>query len=411
MDNKRAVITGIGVVSSIGIGKENFWKAILEMKSGIDTIDSFDTSSFPSKIAAEIKNFSVDEFVDPKKSVLMDRSVQFAVVAAKMAKEDAKLLINKSNEESIHVIMGTAIGGLIWVLQQQNNLLQKGLKHVHAYSASIGMANSCSAEISIELGVKGPSETFSVGCASSHSALGYALKKIRYDEAKIVFVGGADAPIYPLPFGSLCVMKVLSCMNKKPKEACKPFDAKRDGMVLGEGAAVLVVEELEHAKRRGADIHAEVSGFGTTCDSYHIVHSDGNKCMTRAIEIALKDSNINKEEISFINAHGLAIKKSDLTEARAIKDVFSNLTKKIPVISIKSMVGHPLAAAGSMQFAVSALSIKSNIMPATLNYKNPDLEFDLNINREVRGADIKAVICNSFAFGGKNSCIVLKKYQ
>lgn len=407
---KRAVITGIGIVSSIGIGKETFWQSLISGKSGIGRITSFDASSFPSKIAAEVKNFDPLNFLSSKKAATMDRSVQFAVAAAKMAKDDANLLIDNCNKDTIHVTMGTAIGGLIWVLKQEELLLSKGFGAVHPYSASVGMSNSCSAEISIALGIHGASESFSVGCTSTHSCLGYALKKIRNSETKVVIVGGTDAPLYPLPFASLCVMKVLSLMNENPEKACRPFDFNRDGTVLGEGAAVLIVEEEEHALKRGANIYAEVVGSGLTCDAYHILQNNSHEHAAKAIETAIEDANISKDDVSFINAHGISIRKTDVFESRAIKAVFGKTTK-IPVVSIKSMIGHPLSAAGAIQLAVSALAIKNNIIPGTLNFEQEDPECSLHINTKSESKLCNVIICNSFAFAGKNACTVLKKYK
>lgn len=405
----RVVVTGLGVVSPIGIGVTEYWDNLIKGKSGIGKITSFDASKYPSQMAAEIKDFDPTKFICKKRSVVMDRSTQFIVSAAKLAVLDSMLDISESNRNEIQVVTGTALGGLIWVLQQQMNLASVGLENVDKHTAGTGLSNSHSGDISIELNVRGASETFSVACSSAYSALAYAIMKIHASEAKVVIVGAGDAPIWPLQYASLCVLGAHSRKNEEPSSACRPFSVDRDGMVLGEGAAALVVEEYNHAVARNANIYAEIGGCGITCEATGMFHQKGDSDVaSRAIQMALENSRLNADDITFINSHGLGTVTGDMFEATAIKGIFHD--KKTDVTSIKASVGHALAGAGAMQFVTSALSIKKGIIPPVANFSTIDPLFGhLNIITEPKKIGVKAILNNSFAFHGKNAAAVLKK--
>ncbi|NQU94844.1 MAG: beta-ketoacyl-[acyl-carrier-protein] synthase family protein [Candidatus Omnitrophica bacterium] len=408
---RRAVITGIGIISPLGIGHENYWQNLIAGKSGVTEISFFDTSDYPSKMAAEIKEFEPTKFINNHRSSAMDRSTQLTVSAAKLAQKDSQFIINKENAEHVHVMMGTALGGLSWVLDQQMNLFKKGLNSIHKFTAAIGLANANSGEVSVELGAKGPSETFSVACSSVYSALAYALRKIRTNDVEVVFVGGGDAPLCPLPYATLSALGILSQKNSDPAGACRPFSNDRDGMVLGEGAAVFVVEEYAHAVKRKAKIYSEVSGVSTTCEAHNMLHHERNaEQASRAIKAALKDAKMNIKDITYINAHGLGGVTADIFEAMAIKKIFDN--KKMKTTSIKASVGHALAGGGAIQLATSMLSIKHNIIPPVINFSVIDPKCNnLSVVTKPEEGKVNAILNNSFAFHGKDSVAILQKIK
>jgi 3-oxoacyl-[acyl-carrier-protein] synthase II len=406
-------ITGLGVVAPGGIGKEVFWKTIKGGNSMVSRISAFDASSYPTQIAAEVKGFDPMNFMTPKTARRTDRSSQFALAAAKMALEDARLKKGDDKPEKIGVFDGTTLGTLGWLFQQHAILMEKGYHRVHPLSAAIGLPGSSAAEISQHFNLHGPSLTFTAGCASSAIAIGFGLKSIQRGELDIVISGGTDAPILPEIVVGFCKLKAISRRNDQPDKASRPFDKLRDGFVLGEGSGMLILEELKHALQRNAKIYAEVLGFHTNCDSYHVTSPEPEGTyMAKAIEMALKDANINPEEVNYINAHGTSTPLNDKTETLAIKHVFGEHAKKIPVSSTKSMIGHLQGACGSIESIVCALAIDNKFIPPTINYEHSDPECDLDyVPNKGRAQEIGVAISNNFGFGGKNCVLVLGNFK
>ena len=413
MSDRRVVITGLGVIAPNGIGKEKFWDALVNGVSGITKITRFDASNYPTQIAGEVKDFNPESFIDHKQLKRLHRSSQFAVVASKLALEDAQLKIETNEErERTGVILGTSIGGQGWIYDQHLAFLRGGYRKINPFTSIAVYPNACSAEVSIALSVQGPSETFSFGCSSPLSAGGSAYHMLRSNLVDIMIIGGAEAPLESPIFAALCMSGNLSTRNDEPQKASRPFDKKRDGLVVSEGAGVLVLEELEHAKRRGVHIYAEIVGWGETCDAYHpfIPHPSAVQ-PARAIELALKQAQCKPKDINYICALGLSLSVTDIAETKAIKKVFGAEANKIPISSIKSMIGQPFAAAGALQMITSVLTIENKVIPPTINYELPDPECDLDyVPNHNRKADISYSLTETFAFGGKNVALVFKKY-
>jgi len=409
--DKRVVITGVGVITPIGIGKDKFWDALAAGRSGIRKITKFDVSSYPSQTAGEVSNFDPTDYIDPKTSRRMDRFSQFAVACAKMAVEDAKLEINDSNCRDIGIVVSSAMGGIPLAEDQHSLFLEKGLNRVSPYLAISLFAGSASSQISIALGIKGFSNTIGGACSAGTDAVGHALHNIRHGLAKVILAGGAEAPLAPLTFGAFCVIRALSTLNDEPEKSSRPFDRDRNGFVMGEGGAVLILEELTHALERGAHIYAEIIGYGTTYDSFHMAQPspDGIEG-AKAVRFVLKDAGVVPADIDYINAHGSGTPLNDKTETKIIKDVFGEKAYKIPISSNKSMTGHSLGAAGAIETAASVLTIEHQFLPPTINLQNPDPDCDLDyIPNQGRKAEVRTVLSNSYGFGGKNSALVLKK--
>ena len=413
MKNRRIVVTGLGVIAPNGIGKEKFWNALKNGIPGIRKISRFDASDYPTQIAGEVNDFDPSEFIPAKSLKRMSRSSQFAVVASKLAVEDSKLVIEPNDVERIGVIMGTSIGGQGWIYDQHLKFLEGGYRKINPFTSISVYPNACSTEVSISLGIKGPSETFSFGCSSSLSAVAFATYMINSDLTDIMLIGGAEAPLESPIFAALCMSGNLSIRNDEPKKASRPFDQKRDGLVVSEGAGVLVLEELSHAIKRGAHIYAEICGWGETCDAYHPFIPDPDVAQpARAIELALKNADCSVYDIDYICALGLSLRLTDIAETKAIKKVFKDLAYKIPISSIKSMIGQPFAAAGALQLITSVLAIENSVIPPTINYEFPDPECDLDYTPNVsKTAQIDCVLIQTFAFGGKNVVLVVKKYK
>ncbi|SJZ35093.1 beta-ketoacyl-ACP synthase II [Garciella nitratireducens] len=408
---KRVVITGIGVVSPIGIGKEKFWNAIKLGKCGIDTVSAFEIEEYPSKLAAEVKDFEVTDYITKKESRRMDRFSQFAMAASIMAMKDASMPLDDINHERMGVIIGTGCGGIATFEEQHRALLKKGPKKVSPFFIPMMICNMASGNVSIYFNAKGPNESVVTACASSAHALGEATRYIQRGEADIMIAGGTEAAVYPMAYAGFCSMKAMST-QEDPKKGSRPFDKNRDGFVMGEGAAILILEELEHALNRGANIIAEVVGYGATADAYHITApAPKGEGAARAMKNAIQDAQIQSQQIEYINAHGTSTYYNDLYETQAIKDVFGVNAYQIPISSTKSMTGHLLGAAGAIEGAVCALALKEGFLPPTIHYENPDPECDLdyipNIGRE---KDINYALSNSLGFGGHNACLIFKKY-
>lgn len=406
---RRVVITGLGAVTPLGLNIEEFWANVIAGKSGVGLITRFDTTDFNVKIAAEVKGFDPENYLDKKEARRTDRFVQFALAAAKMAVDDASLTIDESNCEDVGVYIGSGVGGISTVEEQARTLFEKGPSRVSPFMVPMMISDMAAGQVSIMLGAKGPNEATVTACASSAHAIGNAFNAIRYGRAEVMITGGSEAAITPLSIAGFQSARALSTRNDEPEKASRPFDLNRDGFVMGEGAGILILEELEHAKRRGAKIYAELVGFGSTGDAYHITspapEGEGAK---RAIIRALKDAGLQPDEVQYVNAHGTSTYYNDLYETKAIKAVFGD---RIAVSSTKSMTGHLLGAAGAIEAIITALTLEHQIIPPTINYETPDPECDLDyVPNRARESKIDAAITNSFGFGGHNAVLVLRRY-
>lgn len=413
MNKRRIVVTGVGVVSPVGNTKVDFWQALCAGKNGAGFVTFFDVTNFSSKIDAEVKNFEPSLFINPKETKRMDRFVQFAVAASKMALSDSGLDLEKENRNRIGVLIGSGIGGLYIIEEQHKTYLAKGPSRISPFLIPMLIVNMAPGQVSISLGLKGPNSCVATACASGGHALGDAFRIIQRAEADIMVAGGTESCITPLGFGGFCALKALSTRNDEPQRASRPFDKERDGFVMAEGAGVVVLEELEHAKKRNAHIYAEMLGYGMSGDAYHMTAPDPQgDGAARCMEEALKDAQVNREDVDYINAHGTSTELNDKVETLAIKRVFAEYAKKIAVSSTKSMTGHLLGAAGGVEFIVCALAIKQGIIPPTINYEFPDPECDLDyVPNIARKQNVDVAISNSLGFGGHNVCLVLKKFQ
>lgn len=410
---RRVVITGMGVVAPNGIGKDAFWKAIKEGKNCVDRITSFDPSGFPSQVAAEIKNFNPEDFIAARDVHKMARSSHLAIAAAKEAVKDSKLKIELSNTSQIGVIVGAGAAGIEYAEKEMYKFWHEGHNKISPYASTASFSGSLSGNLSRILNVKGISLTVSNGCTGGNDAIGYALNSIRHGMCDIIFTGGAESLIIPSFVEAFCQLGALSTKrNHEPKKACRPFNIDRDGFVIGEGAWIIVLEELEHALRRKAIIYAEIIGYGATCDAYHITRPlPSGEETANAMKHALRDASIEPEEVDYINAHGTSTPLNDKSETLAIKKAFGKHAFSLAVSSTKSMIGHPQGASGACGVAVSALAIFNNFLPATINYENPDPECDLDyVPNKGRNAIVNVALSNSIGFGSKNSTIVLKKF-
>lgn len=409
---RRVVITGIGVVSSIGIGKEAFWESLKSGKSGVSHITRFDSSGLPVRIAAEVKGFDPHRFLGTKTIKRTDRFSQYGIAAAKMAVQDAAIDLDREDRERATVFMGTAIAGGEFAEKQHIILVKRGPHKVSPLLSIIFYNDSCVAQICIELELKGGSITLAGACAASSTAIGYAFNRIRENHADVIFAGGVETPIIALFVATVSKTGAMSRKNEKPEAACRPFDKLRDGFVLGEGSCVLVLEELNHALRREAHIYAEIAGTGTSTDAYHMTFPEPTaEQACRAMRLALADAQILPQEIDYINAHGSSTPANDTVETNAIKEVFGAYAYNLAISSTKSMYGHPMGATGAMDLAATCLAIENNLIPPTINYEFPDPECDLDYTpNEARTARINTALSNSFGFGGHNTCIALKRY-
>ena len=408
----RAVITGMGVVSPVGNHLDEFWNNLIEGKSGIGLLSRFDTSDLPTKVAGEVKNFEPTEWINKKESRHMDRFTQFAMAAAKMAMKDSGLDLEKVDKERAGAVMGCGIGGVITFEEQKEVLMSKGSGRITPFFVPMLISNMAAGHLSIEFGLQGSCMTIVTACASGTNAIGEALRIIQRGEADVVLCGGTEAPITSLAFAGFCAAKTMSTEKENPEQACRPFDKRRSGFVMGEGAGVLVLESLEHAEARGAHIYAELAGYGSTSDAYHITTPvPGGAGAVRAMRLALKDAELSGEEVDYINAHGTSTGPNDATETAAIKTVFGSYAPKLAVSSTKSMTGHLMGAAGAIEAIICAISIEQGAIPPTTNYGEPDPECDLDyVPNIARKQEVKVAMSNSLGFGGHNATIVLKKF-
>ena len=410
---RRVVVTGLGVVSPVGIGTRDFWRSLCEGVSGVEKITRFDISSYPVQIAAEVKGFDSLQYMEKKDLKKMDLFIQYALAAAVMSAEDAKLAVNSGNSHRIGVLVGAGIGGL-WTIEEHHKiLLSRGPNRISPYFIPSLITNLAAGQISIRLGAKGPNSCVATACATGTHAIGESFKIIQRGAADVMIAGGCESAITPLAIAGFSSMRALSTRNDEPQRASRPFDAKRDGFVMGEGAGILILEELSHALSRGAPIYAEVSGYGMSGDAYHITAtSPGGEGAARCMQMALEDAGARPEEIDYINAHGTSTDHNDLAETQAIKTIFGDHAYRVAVSSIKSMIGHLLGAAGAVEAAATVLSIKEGMIPPTINYEYPDPECDLDyVPNQGRKAEVKLALSNSFGFGGTNACLVLKRFE
>ncbi len=408
----RAVITGMGVISPVGNNLEEFWDNLVNGRSGIDFATRFDTSTLPTKVAGEVKNFEPTEWLDKKESRRMDRFAQFAVAASKMALQDSGLDLEQIDRDRAGAVIGCGIGGVITFEEQKEVLMAKGPGRVSPFFVPMLISNMAAGHISITFGLQGPSLTVTTACASATDAIGRALRLIQSGEVDVVLSGGTEAPLTELAFAGFCSMKAMSTEKENPAEACRPFDRRRSGFVMGEGAGILVIESLEHAQKRGAHIYAELAGYGATSDAHHITTpAPGGEGAAKAMRKALTDAGLSPEEVTYINAHGTGTDANDATETAAIKGVFGPAAAKVAVSSTKSMTGHLMGAAGGVEAIISALAIERGVIPPTMNYGEPDPECDLDyVPNEARSVEVKAAMSNNLGFGGHNATIILKKF-
>lgn len=410
---KRVVITGLGCVTPIGTGKDKFWENIKNGICGIDKITRFDSSSFQTQIAGEVKDFNPEDYMNKKESKRMDRFTHFAIASASLAVKDANLDFDLLDREKVGVIIGSGIGGVETIEEQHKILLEKGNKRVSPFFVPMMISNMAAGQVSIMLGAKGPNTNVSTACASGSHAIGDAFKIVQRGDATIMVAGGSEAGITPLSFAGFCNMKAMSTRNDSPETASRPFDKDRDGFVMGEGAGIVILEELEHALKRGAKIYAEVVGYGLTADAHHMTTpAENGEGASRAINMAIKDGNIPLSEVDYINAHGTSTYYNDKFETMAIKDVFKEHSYDLCVSSTKSMTGHLLGAAGAIEAIVCAMSIYDGYVPPTINVENVDEELDLDyVINKGREKNVRYALSNSLGFGGHNATLAFKKYD
>ncbi|MFA5168788.1 MAG: beta-ketoacyl-ACP synthase II [Candidatus Omnitrophota bacterium] len=411
---RRVVITGIGMVTPLANTAEETWQGFLKGRSGTGPLTQIDSSPFNSKVAAEVKNFEPSKYMSMKDIKKTDIFVQFGVASAKMAMADARLDIAKEDAHRIGILVGSGIGGLRVIEEQHRQMMEKGPGRISPFLIPMLIVNMAPGQISIALGLKGPCTCVATACATGSNAIGDAFKLIQREEADVMFAGGTESCITNLGFGGFDAMKALSTHNEHPETASRPFDKTRSGFVMGEGCAILIMEELEHAKKRGARIYAEMAGYGMTSDASHITAPDpSGEGAARCMIIAMKDAKIRPEDVDYINAHGTSTLMNDKVETLAIKKALGeNIARKVRISSTKSMVGHLLGAAGAVEGAVCVLAIRDQIVPPTINYKHPDPECDLNyVPNEAQTCRVRVTLSNSLGFGGHNACIAFKAYQ
>jgi 3-oxoacyl-[acyl-carrier-protein] synthase II len=408
--NKRVVVTGIGIVSPLGLDSASTWDALIAGKSGIANITLFDAAKYTTRFAGEVKGFDPTKYINRKEARRMDRFAQFAVVASLEAVKQAGLVIDDANRDEVGVLIGSGAGGLTTLQEQILNMAQNGADRVNPFLATMMISDSASAQVSILLGARGPNFCSTSACSSSADAIGVAYETIRRGDTRVMIAGGSEAAVNAIGVAAFCACKALSEHNDAPLEASRPFDARRDGFVISEGAAVLILEEYEYALGRGAKILAEMAGYGASGDAFHMTQpSDSGEGAARAIRMTLQKAGWRPEEVDYINAHGTSTPLNDKMETRAIKTAFGDYAYRLPVSSTKSMTGHLLGGAGAIEAAICVLTLQYGIIPPTVNLKNPDPECDLDyVPGIARKAKVNKILSNSFGFGGHNSVLALK---
>lgn len=408
----RVVVTGMGVVTALGKDLDTFWNNITHGKSGVSHVESFDVSEYPTQIAASVKDFNPEDYIDRKEARKMDRFVQLAVAATSSALRDSGLNIAEDTDpERVGVMIGSGIGGLGTWEDQHNILLQKGPKRVSPFFIPMMIANMASGHVSILYGAKGPNSTAVTACATGTHSIGDSYKLIQRGDADVMICGGAEATIRPTGMAGFCSMRAMSTRNDEPEKASRPFDSGRDGFVMGEGSGVLILESLEHAQKRGAKIYAEVLGYGLSADAHHMTEPDPNG-PERCMKMAMRDAGIEPQEVDYINAHGTSTPVGDRSETIAIKNALGDHAYKVAISSTKSMTGHLLGAAGGVEAVICGLTLQNGVIAPTINLDNPDPECDLDyVPNEARQCDVQVAMSNSFGFGGHNATIILKKFE
>lgn len=409
---KRVVITGMGVLTPVGLNVDDYWKALRQGTNGIETVASFDASRLSSQIAGEVKDFDPSTVFNPKEIRRNDRFVQFAVATAVQAIEDAGLEPAKIDPWRVGVIVSSGIGGIATLEKQHSIMLEKGPGRISPFFIPMMISDMAPGAISIRYGFKGPNYTTVSACASAGHAIGNALRTLQRGEADVMIAGGAESTITPLAMGGFCAMQALSTRNDEPHRASRPFDAQRDGFVIGEGAGIVVMETLEHATDRGATVHGEVVGCGYTADAYHITApAPGGEGASKAMELAIADAGLKPGDVDYVNAHGTSTELNDKFESAAIHTVFGERARRIPVSSTKSMIGHLLGAAAGAELIATVLTVRDDIIHPTINYQHPDPDCDLDVVPDKsRQTPVNVAISNSFGFGGHNVCLVVKKF-
>jgi len=411
--NNRVVVTGMGILCPLGLNIATTWEALIAGKSGIDYITLFDTEGFETKIAGEVKGFEPTDYVSRKDARRMDRFAQLAVAASLQALEQSGIQINSENQDSIGIVVGSGIGGLTTLFEQVKVLLEKGPDRVSPFLIPMMIADIAAAQVSIVLGVKGPNLCTTSACSSGSDAIGAAYEIIKRGDAQVMIAGGGEAIINPVGISSFNAMKAISTRNNEPQLASRPFNAERDGFVIGEGSAILIMESLPHAQKRGANILAEVIGYGASADAYHITQplEDGEGA-ARAMQLALNKAGLAPTEIDYINAHGTSTLLNDRMETKAIKTVFGDNAYHIPISSTKSMMGHLIGGAGAVEAIICIKVIQHGIIPPTINLTHPDPECDLDyVPNVARQAKVTTALSNSFGFGGHNSVLAFRQYS
>ena len=413
MDGKRVVITGVGLITPLGIGVKESWDGLIAGKSGIGRITHFDSTGFATQIAGEVEGFNAEDYMESKEIKKMDRFIHFAIAAAAMAIDDSGLKIKDGNAARVGVIVGSGIGGLRAIEHYHSVLLEKGPRRITPFFIPMLVINLASGQISIKFGAKGPNSAVATACATGSHSIGDAFKIIQRGDADAMIAGGTEAVIVPLGVGGFNAMKALSTRNQEPEKASRPFDIDRDGFVMGEGAGVVILESLESAVDRGARMYAEVIGYGMTADAYHITApAPEGEGAARCMAMTLKDGGTDPAEVDYINAHGTSTKYGDEIETQAIKTVFGGHAYKVAVSSTKSMMGHLLGAAGGVEAVITALSIYNDIIPPTINLDKPDPECDLDyVPHKSRKMAVNCALTNSFGFGGTNACLLFRKIK
>ncbi len=409
-DSRRVVVTGLGLITPVGSDKESFWSSVSNGRSGVKKVTVLDTSAFRTKIAAQIDDFNAEDFIEPKKVKRMDRFTHLAIGATTHAVEDSGLEIEKVRDR-VGVILGSAVAGIISHEIAAQDLFVRGHRYVNPLTVPLVMFNAGASNICMHFGFTGTSYGIATACSSGTNAIGEAYQKIRSGFSDIMVAGGSDAPISPVCFSAWDKLRAMSTVNDEPQRACKPFSKNRDGLVMGEGAGILILESLESALERSAKIYAEIIGYGSTTDAYHLTYP--NKAQeVRAIRMALDGAGIGPESIDYINAHGTATLANDKTETEAIKEVFGERAYSVPISSIKSMIGHPLGASGAIELITCILAMERGFVPPTINYEVPDPECDLDyVPNEGRPAEIDIAMSNSFGFGGANAILIVRKWK
>lgn len=413
MTPHRVAITGIGVVSPIGTGRDRFWASLVEGRSGVGPITRFDAAAFTTRIAAEVRDFDPTAWMDRKEARRNDRFVQFAYAAARMALEDGNFRLTPQNATRVGVLIGSGIGGAETWEEQHRNLIERGPGRVSPFFIPMIIINMASGVVSILLGAKGPNNAVVTACATGGNAIGEAMRIIQRGEADAMVAGGSEATITPLSLAGFCSMKAMSTRNDEPGKASRPFDAERDGFVMGEGAGIVLLENLALARVREAHIYGELVGYGMSGDAYHITQPDPDADgASRSIRNALGDAGLEPAAIDYVNAHGTSTPYNDKTETLAIKRVFGDHARKVPVSSTKSMTGHLLGAAGGVELIACALAIEHQMVPPTINYEVPDPECDLDyVPNTARQARVRVAMSNAFGFGGHNAILIVKQYD